>query len=136
MTKWQREIDRGIHAFMTQGGRKMSLRIIPADCLDEMMKAAEAGDKAARTACVVIGDWGKMADAAVDDGAGPGCVTCAAELGHGDIYGFGILMPETEGTGIVVVFCERCIQRNRDDLVREFIATVCNETGATLVGLQ
>lgn len=127
----RKELDKyltdGIAKFKQHGSGLMGIAIIPAHCWEQMIAAGNRGDMEARAAVLAINDWLTLATDAEGTGTYPGCVGCSNKLLPGDVGGWGILRPpdlKDQRGGLVVAFCDKCIERSHDDLLRAFMNTL------------
>jgi hypothetical protein len=115
----------------------MTLRILHASHLNNWIAAGDRGNIEARAGVLSIHDWMKQADKMLDEGYFPGCGYCEGDLHKGEVGGWGMLLPATEGVGIVVGYCTDCITKHdREELIRHFIMRAERELGIGLLSEQ
>lgn len=131
------DIENDLAEFCTQDNQTMILRILHASHLDNWIAAGDRGDRDARAGVISVYDWLKQADKALDEGLYPGCGYCEGDLHYGEVGGWGMLLPATNGVGIIVGYCRDCITKHtREELVRQFVLRAEHEFGIGLLSQQ
>jgi hypothetical protein len=133
---WRKHLGEAMAEFRKQDNVKLTLCIIPVSSLPAMVRAGDAGDRNAREMFMTITNWMNTADKAIDDNVFPGCAYCRAELHHGEVFGWAVLTPASEGVGMVAAYCQDCMAREHDELMREFITALEADTGVITAMLQ
>jgi hypothetical protein len=126
-----------LEKFRTEDEQTMKLLIVLAPQLGNWIAAGDQGDRDARATVISVYDWMKQADEAIEQGGIPGCGYCEDDLQRGRVGGWAVLLPTSEGVGIVAAYCLHCIRRrNRRELSDHFIERARREFNIGLLREQ
>lgn len=140
--KWERGLEQGLRNFAKQAEQPLAFTIIPVSCIDDMMKAANAGDQDARSGIIAFTNWSSAAEKAMANGVLPACVVCMKELapvsdGGDGIGGWAQIIPvKSIGTGIVAPICTECIKHPHQELQDKVFDALEEEIGVRAMMVQ